>query len=758
MGLRLIPATARLNYIRPQKFVRHFGKKIQADYIYKDKARRNMLVHLQIIGTGSTEVSPSIFLFTETNRYLFNCSESFQTACYEHSIKFTKIRNVFITRMNWENVGGLPGLLMSLRDRGVMETSVYGPTALHGFKSASSPFLVQETVRMKIQTCIDVHTPVQYTDEDLTVKGYEVFGGDAVGDQFSEKRESAGDRSPEPKRPCLEKGHVSSVVFYIGQLSKTRGKFHLERAKLLGLPPGPIYKELARGNTVTAPNGRVINPHEVVDPDLPGPSFIILECPSIDFIPRIIHHPQLKSTSVDPNFIIHIAPKDVIESSDYKEWMQTFSNNVQNIFVHREVCKPEILLRSCFRLQLPLNLIDSDYFRLPMVPYTTNHSPLMGQSHIVANSLMKLHLKPVIKCGLIEDNILQPFEEFVDDTVKEIKTKDILNSKIKSHPELQERFLSASTSTILAKQQNQSLLTESSVTFLGTASASPSKYRSLSAILVHLPNNGYMFLDCGEGTISQLYKCFGEEHANHILCNLKCIFVSHIHGDHHLGLIRILQRRLALFEQKSFCPHLVIIGPNLLRRWLEDYRRSCDHISFWYQNAQGFLDHLNQSPTSLHSSVQELGFTGVCTVPVLHIHQSYGIVLYHREGWKLVYSGDTRPCDDLVKAGIGADLLIHEATFDDSLQEEAVLKKHSTLTDAVEVSSRMKAKFMICTHFSQRYPKFSTAIISNASASRVAVAFDFMTVPIAKVDKLHRLQPLIHDMFSLLVENDEYAE
>ncbi len=738
MGLRFITAIARLAatlYIRPHKFVRHFGKQIQADC--KGKGRKSMLAYLQIIGTGSTEVSPSIFLFTGTNRYLFNCPESFQPACHEHSIKLglTKLRNVFITRMNWENVGGLPGLLMSLKDRAGMETSVYGPLALHSFKYVSSPFLA---VRIKIQTCNNAHTPVQYKDEDLTVKGYEVFGGHTVGEKFGE-----------PKHPWLQKGQVSSVVFYIGQLSKSQGKFYPERAKLLGLPPGPIYKELAKGNPVTAPNGHVINPHEVVDPDIPGPSFIILECPSIDFIPRIIHHPQLKSTSVDPNFIIHIAPKDVIESSDYKEWMQTFSNNVQNIFVHREVCKPEILLRSCFRLQLPLNLIDSDYFRLPMVPYTTSHSPLMGQSHIVANSLMKLHLKPVIKCGLIEVNVLQPFEEFVDDTIKEIKTKDILNSKIKSYPEIQERFLSVSTSTILAKQQNQSLLTESSVTFLGTASSFPSKYRSSSAILVHLPN-GYMFLDCGEGTISQLYKCFGEEHANHILCNLKCIFVSHKHGDHHLGLIRILQQRLALFEQKSFCPDLVILGPPLIRKWLENYRRSCDHLSFWYQDAKEFLEHLNQSPTNLHSSVQELGFTGVCMVPVLHVRHSYGIVLYHKEGWKLVYSGDTRPCDDLVRAGIGADLLIHEATFDDSLQEGAILKKHSTITEAVEVSSKMKAKFMICTHFSQRYPKFSTAIISNASASRVAVAFDFMTVPIAKVDKLHHLQPLIHNVFSLL--------
>ena len=730
-----------------------------------------MLIYLQIIGTGSTEVSPSIFLFTETNRYLFNCPEGFQTACSEHSIKFSKLRNVFITRMSWENIGGMPGLLMSLRERGITETSIYGPTSLHGFKTASSHILVQEQIKMNMHTCDDVLTPATYEDDDIAIKAYEMFGRDGGG-RFDKQKD---DLTPaEPKRPCLlHKDHVSSVVFYIGQLRNTQGKFHPEKAKLLGLPPSALYKELGKGNAVTAPNGRIIYPHEVKDPDQPGPSFVILECPSTDFIPQLVKHPQLQSTSVNPKFIVHIAPKDIVDNSDYQEWLRMFSSDVQNIFVHRELCKPEILFRSCFKLQIPLNLIDSNFFHLPTLPYTGCLS-LKESTHTTAKSLMKLHLKPINKCGLIEDNILQPFDEFVGKTVKEIKSKDVLNSKIKTFPELQEKFLSMSTSTVLANQQRKSLPMESSVTFLGTASASPSKYRSLSAILIHLPNNGYMILDCGEGTLSQLYKCFGQEHADHILHNLKCVFVSHIHGDHQLGLIRILQRRSKLYEQESFCPYLVIIGPRFLRKWLEDYRRSCDHLSFWFQDAKGFVEmpdqsparpdqsparpdqspaRPDQSPASLHTSIQELGFTSLSTVFAIHIHQSYGIILQHKEGWKLVYSGDTRPCYDLVKAGNGADLLIHEATFDDMLLDEAIAKKHSTLTEAVQVASDMRAKFLICTHFSQRYPKFSTAMISD-TFSPVAVAFDFMTVPIMKVDKLHHLQPLIHDIFSMLAEND----
>jgi len=58
----------------------------------------------------------------------------------------------------------------------------------------------------------------------------------------------------------------------------------------------------------------------------------------------------------------------------------------------------------------------------------------------------------------------------------------------------------------------------------------------------------------------------------------------------------------------------------------------------------------------------------------------------------------------LVKAGIDCDLLIHEATFDDSKQEDAVKKRHSTSSEARRMAEQMHAKHTVLTHFSQRYP------------------------------------------------------
>jgi ribonuclease BN (tRNA processing enzyme) len=72
--------------------------------------------------------------------------------------------------------------------------------------------------------------------------------------------------------------------------------------------------------------------------------------------------------------------------------------------------------------------------------------------------------------------------------------------------------------------------------------------------------------------------------------------------------------------------------------------------------------------------------------------------------FKLVYSGDTRPCDLLSIIGYNATILIHEATFEDSKSIEAMNKKHSTISEAMKISRDMNAYRTILTHFSQRYP------------------------------------------------------
>ena len=68
---------------------------------------------------------------------------------------------------------------------------------------------------------------------------------------------------------------------------------------------------------------------------------------------------------------------------------------------------------------------------------------------------------------------------------------------------------------------------------------------TVSGTLVQIPGHGTILLDCGEGTWGQLLRTFGdtEDGIWQVMRDLKCIFLSHMHGDHHMGLSKILMMR-----------------------------------------------------------------------------------------------------------------------------------------------------------------------------------------------------------------------
>ncbi|GJP61999.1 hypothetical protein CLOP_g19109 [Closterium sp. NIES-67] len=145
---------------------------------------------------------------------------------------------------------------------------------------------------------------------------------------------------------------------------------------------------------------------------------------------------------------------------------------------------------------------------------------------------------------------------------------------------------------------------EVEVVFLGTGSSQPSKYRNLSGIYLHRFDYGGMILDCGEGSYAQLTRRFGPEKAEDIIAGLKCIWISHIHADHHTGLVRILAARRDILLRRAAqraaeragsgagtqalpekmvseeqdkdatvpVPPVLVIGPKQLRRYLEAYQ------------------------------------------------------------------------------------------------------------------------------------------------------------------------------------------
>ena len=74
-----------------------------------------------------------------------------------------------------------------------------------------------------------------------------------------------------------------------------------------------------------------------------------------------------------------------------------------------------------------------------------------------------------------------------------------------------------------------------------------------------------------------------------------------------------------------------------------------------------------------------------------------------RPGRKVVYAGDTRPCENVVELARDADVLIHDCTLADELADRAADSAHSTPSEAAEVAKQANVKQLVLIHISPRY-------------------------------------------------------
>jgi ribonuclease Z len=109
-----------------------------------------------------------------------------------------------------------------------------------------------------------------------------------------------------------------------------------------------------------------------------------------------------------------------------------------------------------------------------------------------------------------------------------------------------------------------------------------------------------------------------------------------------------------------------------------------------------------------------------------------------RLGRRVVYSGDTRPCDATVEVARGCDLLIHEATFSEEEEERAARTGHSTAAQAGEIARRCGARRLVLTHLSARYSERPHVLEREAKracdACDVVVAHDGLCLEVPLAD------------------------
>lgn len=271
------------------------------------------------------------------------------------------------------------------------------------------------------------------------------------------------------------------------------------------------------------------------------------------------------------------------------------------------------------------------------------------------------------------------------------------------------------------------------VVFLGTSSAMPTYLRAMPAIAV--VRLGEIFLlDCGEGSQMRFRK------ARLKFSRLRWILISHMHGDHVLGLLGLLMS-LQMSERRE---PLNIIGPEGIREYVLSNKRLlrtdfgyaiefCEladeggvvHDGPEYVIEAGRLQHRVPTYGFALAEKDKPGRFDVAAARALGIPEgplwgqlqsgrtlsladgrqvTPGEVLGEsRPGNRLAYISDTRPCRNAEVLARNADLLIHESTFDASLGDEARLKKHCTSLDAAQTALTAGAKRLVLTHFSPRY-------------------------------------------------------
>ncbi len=272
---------------------------------------------------------------------------------------------------------------------------------------------------------------------------------------------------------------------------------------------------------------------------------------------------------------------------------------------------------------------------------------------------------------------------------------------------------------------------ELKIVFLGTGGSIPTPSRALPAVAIKRGGELLLF-DCGEGVQSQMAR------AQLSPMKLNAVFITHLHGDHFLGLAGLVQT-LSLMDRtrelEVYCPpgakerietYLRIpyytltfdVAVNELEPGAEVRRgdyviRTCgvEHGvpalayaliedprpgEFYPEKAVG----LGVKPGPDFSRLRA-GQT--IRLPGGRLVRPEEVMGPPRPGRKVVYAGDTRPCESLVELARGADVLIHDCTLANELADKAVESGHSTPAEAAEVARRAGVGQLVLIHISPRY-------------------------------------------------------
>lgn len=226
-----------------------------------------MDLDLVFLGTSASmptaQRAPAAFLIRRGGeRLLFDCAEGTQRQLQRSTVGLPDLETVFLTHFHADHFLGLPGMLktFALRGRAEAGLTIYGPKGLRDLFSRLRPFLGRLPYPL---------ITVELAPGDLLERGEYVVEAFAVD-------------------------HGVAALGYALVEHERPGRFDVEAADALGVPPGPERGVLQGGEPLTLSDGRVITPDAVLGPARPGRKVVLSgdTAPSPSLV-QAAHHADL---------------------------------------------------------------------------------------------------------------------------------------------------------------------------------------------------------------------------------------------------------------------------------------------------------------------------------------------------------------------------------------------------------------------------------------------------------------------------------
>lgn len=300
-----------------------------------------------------------------------------------------------------------------------------------------------------------------------------------------------------------------------------------------------------------------------------------------------------------------------------------------------------------------------------------------------------------------------------------------------------------------------------SLTILGSSGALPAIGRFPTSQYLDIQNR-HVLIDCGEGAQMQLSRL------SISIQKIDHLFISHLHGDHYLGLMPLLfsmhlNKRtsdlhlysppglneiitLQLKYSKSVLNYKIVFHafePSQIQLLMEDDAITVETIPLRHKlECAGFLFREKEKPRRINKEklVDGMKPRQIAALKTgADIFDEVGNLLYRNEDLTLAprpslsyaYCSDTALNEPMIPQIAQVDLLYHEATFMTSDLNKALETRHSTAAQAAEIARAAQVKKLIIGHFSARYKDLSLVLQearANFSNTELAVEGETFTL------------------------------